>query len=124
MKKVFLILISLLLIAGSYYFFLKNPALAPNKSSNVSGQLPVVIVPHFNVFAEKRAELLKKIGKKPSTAIVVSVNHFNSGSSNITTANREWTLSGGNVKADAGLVEKLSSSGIAGNDETAFGGEH
>ncbi|MEI6144099.1 MAG: AmmeMemoRadiSam system protein B [Candidatus Berkelbacteria bacterium] len=128
MKKFILIIISLLLIAGSYYFFFMNKALAPGKSSpTTNGQnIPVVIVPHFNDFAAKRAELLKQVGAiyKPETAIVVSVNHFNTGGSNIITAERTWTLNGGNVSSDATLVKKLAASGVASSDENAFANEH
>lgn len=105
-----------------------NKALAPGKSSpTASGQnIPVVIVPHFNDFASKRAELLKQVGSiyKPETAIVVSVNHFNTGNTNITTAEKTWTLNGGNVSADSILVKKLAESGIASSDENAFSQEH
>lgn len=127
MKKFGLILISLLLIAGSYYFFLKNPAMAPSDGGFYSDEkIPVVIVPHFNVFADKRTELLKNIGtkNKTQTAVVVSVNHFNSGQNNIITAEREWTLAGGNVKSNPDLVGKLATSGIAVSDESAFSNEH
>lgn len=130
MKKVLIILIFILLIAGGYYFlFMKRTPAGKNllSKSNVSAEeIPVVIIPHFNVFAEKRAELLKQVGSnyKPETAIVVSVNHFNSGSSNIITGEKTWTLDGGNVSADAELVKKLASSGIAKSDETAFSNEH
>lgn len=127
MKKVGLILISLSLIAGSYYFFFLSPALAPSDGNFYSGErIPVVIVPHFNTFAEKRAELLKSIGSnfRGKTAVVVSINHFNSGLSNIATTNKEWKLDGGNVKSNSDLVAKLASSGIAVSDESAFANEH
>ncbi|MEI8061465.1 MAG: AmmeMemoRadiSam system protein B [Candidatus Berkelbacteria bacterium] len=128
MKKFILIVISLLSIAGSYYFFFMNKVLAPGGGSTAArGQnIPVVIVPHFNDFAVKRAELLKQAGAsyKPETAIVVSVNHYNSGSSDITTAERTWTLSGGNVSSNSSLVKKLAESGIALSDENAFASEH
>jgi len=128
MKKIIIILVSIALIAGSYYFLFMNKALAPGKQSPAAGgqNIPVVIVPHFNDFAAKRAELLKQVGSiyKPETAIVVSVNHFNTGDTNITTAERTWTLNGGNVSANQGLVKKLAESGIATNDENAFSQEH
>lgn len=99
----------------------KNDLLAKN-SENV----PVVIIPHFDAFAVQRSELLKNIGGKinPKVAIVVSVNHFNSGNANIITAEKTWTLSGGDVTADSSLVEKISESGIAVADEGAFLHEH
>lgn len=126
MKKIITILISLVLIAGSYYFFFMSKVLAPSKQSSDSSdeKIPVVIVPHFDTFASKRTELLKKVGKKTAVAVVVSVDHYNSGSSNISTANKEWMLNGGNVKSSADLVSGITSSGIAAVDETAFAKEH
>ena len=129
MKKFVIILISIILIAGSYYFYFMSKALAPESLSSrtISGEkIPVVIVPHFNDFADKRAELLKNIGAiyRPEVAIVVSVNHFNSGTANIITADRNWTLAGGDVQTDKSLVAKLAASGIATSDASAFANEH
>ncbi|TSC93592.1 MAG: Encapsulation protein CapA, partial [Candidatus Berkelbacteria bacterium Athens1014_28] len=89
-------------------------------------KIPVVIVPHFNSFADKRAELLADVGKKTSakTIVLVSVNHFNSGSENILTTDKTWLVSGGEVSAEKTLVEKISDDKIAANDETAFAQEH
>jgi len=128
MKKFLLILISLLIIAGSYYFWFMNKALAPVRHStdNGSEKIPVVIVPHFDNFADKRAELLKDIGEKyqPKIAVVVSVNHFNSGSASIITADRNWALNGGDMQSNKDFAQKLVASGLADSDSSAFDKEH
>lgn len=88
--------------------------------------IPVVIVPHFNSFADKRDELLSNIAKKtsPKTIVLVSVNHFNSGSENILTSDKTWLVSGGEVAADKSSFEKIVSDKIATSDEVAFAQEH
>lgn len=130
MKKVALILILVILAGAGFYFFGRGKALAPVLNSiqkSESGEvIPVVIVPHFDTFSAKRGELLKYVGGlyRPETTIVVSVDHYNSGPSDITTADKTWKLNGGNVSSASNLVKKLSDSGIAGNDEAAFNNEH
>lgn len=131
MKKFVLIaIISIVLIAGSYYFLFAKRALTPANSSSTSGvssqKIPVVIVPHFNDFADKRAELLKSVSEnqKPKVAVVVSVNHFNSGAANIITADRNWKFGTGDMQSDKDLAAKLADSDIATSDETAFTNEH
>lgn len=130
MNKSFIILALTILLVIVFLFFSKISRRAVTETGpkvlSASEKVPVIIVPHFDAFADKRAELLTEIGKKvnPKTIVVVSVNHFNAGSANIITADRVWELSGGNVAADSGLVEKLISSGLAVDDKNAFIHEH
>ncbi|MFA5157679.1 MAG: AmmeMemoRadiSam system protein B [Patescibacteria group bacterium] len=127
MKKAILIITSIILVAGTYWYFSKLPAIAPagNKSANQEF-IPVVVVPHFDDFSEKRKELLADVGKKysPETAVVVSVDHFNAGASNITTTKKTWKLAGGEATPVEALVNQLADSKIAGLDEASFEKEH
>jgi len=131
MKRVVLtVLISVVLIAGSYYFLIIDKALTAKNSlstSNFSSEnIPVVIIPHFNDFADKRADLLQTVGANHQLkiVIVVSVNHFNSARANIITADRKWKFFSGDMQSDKNLAAKLTASGIAASDETAFAREH
>lgn len=126
MKKVLIAIILIALVIGGYFYFKKQPNLESKNIAAAGEKIPVIIVPHFNTFADKRAELLKNLESKyqSKTTVVVSVNHFNSGSSSIITAEKEWKFEGGNVKSDANLTAKLASSSIATSDESAFANEH
>jgi len=128
MKKAVLIITLIIMAGAGFYFFGQKRALAPVQNSpSVPGEnIPVIIVPHFDTFSAKRSEILNYVGGKykPETVVVVSVDHYNSGQSDITTAEKTWLFSSGNVSSNASLTKKLSDSGIAGSDETAFLEEH
>ncbi|MCX6812185.1 MAG: AmmeMemoRadiSam system protein B [Candidatus Berkelbacteria bacterium] len=122
-----LISVAVLFLAG-LFFLTKTYVLSPISEQRISAlaNIPVVIVPHFDDFADKRAELLKNVGEKTKVqiAVVVSVNHHNSGTANIITADRNWKLADADMQSDKNLVAKLSSFGIATADPTAFANEH
>jgi len=94
------------------------------ETNNVS--ISSVIVPHFDYFKDKRLELFKNVAKssEPKTIVLVSVNHFNTGSSNIITTDREWVVSQGKIAPNKNLISSLVDSKIAESDETAFVVEH
>jgi len=127
MRKIIILIIFLLVVVGAFFYFRKHPENEVEKSAVASGEkIPVVIVPHFNTFAEKRAEFLTEIKKRisPKTVIIVSVNHFNSGDSEIITTDKNWRLQGGDVGVDKNLHQKLVEAKIAASSAAPFDNEH
>lgn len=134
MKKLLIAIILIAIVVGGYFYFKKHSTLESKNSLAAGEKIPVVIVPHFNTFADKRAELLKKVGAKnqSKTAVVVSVNHFNSGSGpegalfggSIISSDKEWQVESGKLPADKNLFEKILQSGIVKSDTSAFANEH
>jgi poly-gamma-glutamate synthesis protein (capsule biosynthesis protein) len=88
--------------------------------------IPVVVVPHFDFAKEERLSLLKDISEKssPKTLVLVSVNHFNTGSGQIISTNRDWQVAAGEILSAQKLERKLVDDGLAVDDELAFTNEH
>lgn len=88
-------------------------------------QISAVIVPHHDLVQDKRASLFKEIENRanPKTIILVSLNHFNSGTGDIITTEKTWDLSGGQINADKDKISGLDSD-IVDNQEAAFTQEH
>lgn len=132
MKKIVIIVIFLAIIVGAYFYFQSRSKgggtfweWEPLKFTPES-RISAVIIPHFDTFADKRAELLKGVAGKvwPRKIILVSVNHFNAGGNDIITADKNWQLSAGKVYSDQELVKKLVDSGKAAENLAAFDNEH
>jgi AmmeMemoRadiSam system protein B len=133
-KKILIIFLLIALAGGFFYFFVpKREKISqalntiPDKTLSAGSEnIPAVIVPHFDFFKDKRLELLQTVAKKtdPKTVILVSVNHFNSGTADILTTERDFEVQAGKVRANQDLVKKLASSEIALSDEAAFTDEH
>lgn len=119
------IIIGIVLVLYQRFFIIEPKLLTilPETSKNT---ISSVIVPHFDYFKDKRSELFKQVVKKsnPKTIVLVSVNHFNTGSSNIITTDREWDVSSGKISPNKSLITSLVDSKIAESDETAFVTEH
>jgi poly-gamma-glutamate synthesis protein (capsule biosynthesis protein) len=88
--------------------------------------VPVVVVPHFDFAKDERHDLLNDLTDKikPKAIILVSVNHFNSGNSEIISTKKSWRVAGGEIDPEENLEENLVASGLASNDEIAFTNEH
>ena len=88
--------------------------------------IPVVIVPHFDFAKEERLSLLKNVSEKsqPKTLVLVSVNHFNTGSGQIIATKRDWQVAAGKIPSAEKLEEKIVNAGLAIDDELAFTNEH
>lgn len=128
-KQFSLIVIILLLALGFYYLQTKggqNKGLSPENISSSGDNIPVVIVPHFDFAKEKRRELLKDVAEKisPKKILIVSVNHFNTGSSDILTADKKWQIQSGELSTNSELFQKIIADQIAESDESAFLTEH
>ena len=128
MKKAGLFIL-IVVVFGTFFFFLnqdRQTFLVGSAKKTSDEKIASIIVPHFNTFSEKRLELFDNISLKAQVDVVflVSVNHFNTGSSNFLTTDKVWSTSEGKMKADDEMVKKLSDSGLVTKDESAFANEH
>lgn len=87
-----------------------------------------VIVPHHNVVAALRAELLAEVAQttQPQTIVLLAPNHFGSGSANVIVADKTWTRQNGKaiMLPNQELVETLVTEEVTTLDNAAFTGEH
>ena len=124
------IIFSLIIIAGVCFFVAKKPQNTgtvlgwPEIAGN--SNISAVIVPHHDLDKADREELFSKISSdtEAKTVILVSTNHFNSGNANIITTKKEWQLSAGQIKPNSDIVNSLTNSKVATEDENAFSEEH
>lgn len=129
-KKFFYLVALVVVLALGYYFRDKDNSNSFSKILNTdstkSEVIPVAIIPHFEFATDKRDQMLKNIGKinKPGHAVIVSVNHFNSGDSNILLADREWQINSGKLTSDKEIVQKIANDGGGKVDNSAFENEH
>lgn len=93
---------------------------------DTSSTVSTVIVPHHDLDKADREELFSKIqgNIKAKTVVLVSTNHFDTGSKNILTTNKLWELSNGTISSNSNIVDSIVESGITLNDENAFSEEH
>lgn len=128
MNKLFLVLIVAGAVFGGAKYYQNNTKVNGNDQIEVKTgeKITSIIIPHFDFAKGERLKLLDQIYKKQGqrTAVLVSVNHFNSGSYNITTTSKDWSLAGGKIGGEKELSQDLAESNIAGDDETAFVNEH
>ncbi|MEI6596606.1 MAG: AmmeMemoRadiSam system protein B [bacterium] len=86
------------------------------------------VLPHHDLVKDVRRDFFKKLSleSQPQTIILVSVNHFNTGSSDIITSDQNWLVENGTKKisADTGVINKLKDSGLVKIEPAAFLGEH
>jgi AmmeMemoRadiSam system protein B len=129
MNKNLLATILILVAIVAFYFYSADFRKTVNQVEiAVTGgeNIPVVIVPHFDFAKERRLELLKILAEKrrPETIVLVSVNHFNTGSGQIISTKRSWQVAAGEIMPQAELEEKLVADGLSTDDELAFTHEH
>jgi len=74
-----------------------------------------VLVPHFSITAPQRERFWTELSKKftPDRVMVVSVDHFGVGQSNISTTKRQWQFQTSSPLLDESLTDKLLESGLA-----------
>lgn len=109
-----------------------------NKNSQPSGSLSIspktstpasiaaIVVPHHDLVKTQRQEFLKKVeaqGLKPQTIILVSPNHYESGTADVQTTKKTWTITDGSIEPNKEAINALIAIG-AKEDETSFANEH
>ena len=87
-----------------------------------------VVMPHHDLVKDVRRDFFKKLSSasKPQTIILVSVNHFNTGSGDIITSDQDWLVANGEKKinANTAVINKLKDSGLLKIEPAAFLNEH
>jgi len=129
MNKNLLATILVLLTTVAFYFYsadFRKTVKQVEVSVTGGENIPVVIVPHFDFAKEERLSLLGNISEKNNlkTLVLVSVNHFNTGSGQIVTTKRDWQVAAGEILSAKKLEEKIVNDGLAIDDELAFTNEH
>jgi gamma-polyglutamate biosynthesis protein CapA len=99
---------------------LASPSASPQAS------IAAIVLPHHDLVKSQRQEFLRKVqdqGLKPKTIIVVSPNHYESGSSDVQTTKKTWTITDGTIEPNKEVIDALLVAG-AKEDETSFTNEH
>jgi len=93
-----------------------------SKAQNLS----TVVLPHFDFAKDTRQKLIRELAKKikPREIIILSVNHFSLGDSDILTTDKSWNFDKSNPKIDNILFNKIVEANIAKPFDNAFEGEH
>lgn len=88
--------------------------------------LPIVIVPHFDFFAQKRNEFMADLAKKykPKKVILFSVNHYSQGDYPVLSTSRQWELKERSLKVDESGYRLITQSALAEDGENVFLNEH
>ena len=119
-----------LICIGAVFAILKYVRINPSAPPEISAtKISAAIIPHHDLAKNLRADLLKKVGASDNynavrTVILVSPDHFNAGNSPVTTTDKEWRLENAIVPADKNKIDRLVSSNIVSNQESAFSREH
>lgn len=115
----FLLLVASICLGLLYYF---------NRSTGKGGDEdnPVVIVPHFDLFKEKRQELFQKLAKqyRPKRIILFSVNHYGAGNNKLLTTDRSWDFKDQKITLDRETFSRLSELDFVTVQEGPFVFEH
>lgn len=120
-KPIYVLLMSLLALALSF-LILERPTFELNPGQTFTTTVSTLIVPHFDMAAVARQDILYRAAEKvsPKTIILLSPNHFNSGGYDVITTNQTWRLSNAYIESDQAKIAKLNLPIV----ETAFEREH
>jgi len=128
MKKIVAFGVVAIVAIALFYYVRSDYNRSINEEAAITGEenIPVVIVPHFNFAEEERHKVLSDVESrvKPKAIVLVSVNHFGTGNSEIITTQKNWQVKGGEIHSEKNLEENLVASGVAVDDEMAFVNEH
>ena len=131
-EKLILIVAVIIALASVIIYF--STATIKNENSftffhRISGNAQLVVVmPHHDLVKDVRREFFKKLSAKsqPQTIILVSVNHFNTGSGDTISSDQDWLVANGKekIKANTEVINKLKDSGLVKIEPAAFLNEH
>jgi gamma-polyglutamate biosynthesis protein CapA len=136
MKTEKLILIVAVIIVLAFiviYFFTPAETIKNENSFSFFHQVKTnselaAVMPHHDLVKDVRREFFKKLKleAKPQTIILVSVNHFNTGSGDIISSDQDWLVANGKekIKANTEVINKLKDSGLVKIEPAAFNNEH
>jgi len=128
--KLLVAIIILIALSGLGFLFTasNNYSLPTKKTESVKSTSIIAVVPHHDLVKESRSKLFEKISRQsqPKTIILLSPNHFTSGSSELITSNRNWLLSNGDkiLLSDQDLENKITQNNLVEEDNQVFDNEH
>lgn len=98
----------------------------PNLYNIQRCSISAVVLPHYNGAKQKRTELIQKISSEcqPQTIVLLSPNHYSSGSDNIITTDETMNYYTRDAQPNNQIIQKLVTSRIAENDKNVFLNEH
>lgn len=94
--------------------------------SDQSEQISVIVVPHFDFAKDLREKLTSQLAQKisPAKIIIVSVNHYNAGTNDIISTDKNWNFSTSQPKINQRLFDQITADKSVVSDEPAFLNEH
>ncbi len=128
MKKLDVIigaLICLLIVAFVASRFIKLPSGVITDLSRSNVSISAVILPHHDLVKRQRQQFLGEIKKNintPETVILLSPNHYLSGTADIQTTDQIWEITSGQISPDLEVIKALE--GLASNEPGSFANEH
>ncbi len=131
------ILVFCLIVAGVFLISIyRKPTITLNtnqpdlinlESDALNEKISTLIVPHHDLVADRRAKLFeraKNFTGYPDTILLISTNHFDTGSADVISTNKIWNLAKGKIKPDSTVISFLAKKNLVADQETAFAGEH
>lgn len=117
-----LVLIGCLLVLRSQPDRIRTTSQSPTTDTSISG----AVVPHHDLVESQRQAFLEKLTERinPTTIILVSPNHYDSGQAPVQTTDQSWELSTGSLEPNRVVISELISSGIASQEPESFRNEH
>jgi AmmeMemoRadiSam system protein B len=116
------VILSIFALVLTFFVFRTNIFVSGPNQTFLTSPIPVVVMPHHDLAATLRSDLLSQVWERisPKTIILVSPNHFEAGGYNILTTNRQWRLNNAYFESD---TNKISTLDIR-KDDLAFDREH
>lgn len=98
----------------------------PFTSEVSQATISAIVLPHHDIVKQQRQEFLATVKAQipqPKTIMLVSPNHYESGSADIQTTLEQWDTSIGPIEPNRAVIQALIDAG-AGNESGSFSNEH
>lgn len=100
----------------------------PNRTllGATQSSISAIVLPHHNLVKQQRQDFLASVKDRilqPETIILVSPNHYESGSAAIQTTLQRWDTSVGSIEPNETVIRALIRSGV-GDESGSFSNEH
>jgi poly-gamma-glutamate synthesis protein (capsule biosynthesis protein) len=122
---IFLLVIIVFFANSKFHFNISKNNINPILKNNYQS-ISTIVIPHHDLVKDKRADLIKNVAKttKPRTIILISPNHFDTGSSDILTTNKIWQLADSTINPNKEKIDILLGNKLIISQESAFESEH
>ncbi|MCX6809562.1 MAG: AmmeMemoRadiSam system protein B [Candidatus Berkelbacteria bacterium] len=122
----FLKLLFCISVFCGFLIFFPQLAVQPESQTKNSQDISTIIIPHFDFFKDKRQAFIDSLPNdlNPKKIIVVSVDHFNAGPTDITITKKSWNFQNVKISPENEMYENLIDLKIASSDDITFDTEH